>query len=102
MLTTYQNLTQQLLQLPGSPTPLYPAANVTAWVNIARGRLAGEGECIRYRATIQTVVGQRVYNFSSINTGVAATNGIQGPIHIRSIFYNLGQGQRWIAPRSVA
>lgn len=100
MLTQYQNNTQNLLQLPGAPTTLYPTANITTWVNIARGQLAGESEAIRYLATLNTAVGVRTYNFSSLNTGTAATNGIQGAIHIRRISYNLGTGQRWITPRS--
>lgn len=99
MLTAYQNNTQNLLQLPAAPTLLYPLTNLTTWINIARGQLAGEGECIRVLATISTVVGQRNYNFSALNTGVSATNGVAGAIHIRRISYNLGTGQQWLTPR---
>lgn len=99
MLTSYETDTQNLLQKPGASTPLYPVASIDRWVNIARGQLAGEAECIWYAGTISTVPGQRSYNFSDIATGVAATNGIQGIIHIRSIRYSIASGQRWIAPR---
>lgn len=99
MLAQYRTDTTALLQLPAAPTSLYPQANIDRWINIARGQLAGEGECIRYLATISTVVGQRNYNFSALNTGTAATNGIKGAIHIRRISYNVGDGQKWLTPR---
>ena len=100
MLTSYITATQNLLQSPGAPTSLYSTSNITLWVNTARGQLAGESESVRYLGTISTVVGQRNYNFSAINTGASATNGIQGPIHVRRIMYNVGNGQQWMAPRS--
>lgn len=87
------------MQSPSAPTSLYSTANLNIWLNLARGQVAGEARCIRYMGTISTVVGQRAYNFSSINTGVSATNGIQGAIHIRSITYNVGDGQQWIYAR---
>lgn len=106
MLTQYETNLQNLLQSPGAPTSLYSKPNLDLWINIARGQLAGEGECVRFQATISTVIAQRAYNFSSINTGTSATNGIQGVINIRQMTYNVGQntqgvaGQQWIAPRS--
>ena len=36
-----------LLQLPAAPTALYDLTSVDRWINIARGQVAGEGECIR-------------------------------------------------------
>ena len=99
MLTAYQTATSNLLQKPGASTPLYDTASITSWINTARGQLAGEAECIRFAGTISTVVGQRSYDFSGINTGVAATNGVKGVIHVRSIRYNVGSGSQWIAPR---
>lgn len=99
MLTNYETDTQNLLQKPGAVTPLYPVSSIDRWVNIARGQLAGEAECIWYSGTISTVVGQRNYNFSAINTGTSSANGIQGVMHVRSIRYNVGSGQQWIAPR---
>lgn len=99
MLTAYETQTQNLLQSPGSNAgQIYNTSSVDLWINIARGQLAGEGECIRTIGTISTAIGQRAYNFSSINTGVAATNGIQGVIHVRRISYNVGQGAQWISP----
>lgn len=106
MLTAYQTDTKNLLQSPGAGTQLYSTTNLTRWINIARGQVAGESEAIRVIGTISTVIDQRAYNFSSINTGVSATNGVQGVMHVRSITYNVGQntyglsGQQWIPPRS--
>lgn len=99
MLTNYQTDTQNLLQKPGAVTPLYDLVSITRWINIARGQLAGEAECVWVSATISTVIGQRNYNFSALNTGVSATNGIQGAIHVRAIRYNVASGQQWITPR---
>jgi hypothetical protein len=88
------------LQNPSAPTSLYATADLTSWINQARGQLAGEAECCRVIGTIQTVIGQRTYNFSSINIGVAATTGLQGIIHVRRISYNVASGQKWFSPRA--
>ena len=100
MLTAYEQQTSQLLQNPPAPTALYTTALLKGYINTARGQLAGEGQCIRAIGTIATVVGQRAYNFASINLGVAATTGIQGAIHVRRISIDIGLGQKWMTPRS--
>jgi hypothetical protein len=92
--------TRALIQLPGSAsTGLVTDAQLTTWINMARGQIAGEGECIRLHGTIPTVAGQESYSFANINTGVSATNGIQGVINIRSLHYVIGGGQLWLTPR---
>ncbi|HEY6025842.1 MAG TPA: hypothetical protein VIV09_02995 [Pseudolabrys sp.] len=100
MLTNYQTQVQRLLQNPAAPTTLYTTADITSYINTARGQLAGEAECVRYLATINTVVGQTAYNFSDIGTGVSATNGIQGIINIRQMLYGLGTGMKWVPSRA--
>lgn len=100
MITQYLTQTQQLLQNPAAPATLYATADLTGWINTARGQLAGEGECVRVIGTIPTVIGQRAYNFSSINVGVAATTGVQGVIHVRSVRYAVGDGFQWVSPRA--
>ncbi len=87
------------MQNPGAPSSLYATADLTSWINQARGQLAGETECIRVIGTIQTVVGQRNYDFSGLNIGNPTVTGVAGAIHIRRISYNVGTGQKWIAPR---
>jgi hypothetical protein len=92
---------RSLLQLPGSnSTSLYSDADLTRFINIARGQVAGEGTCIRVMGTIPTVVGQQPYNFSGINVGTPAVTGVQGVINIRSLSYNVGTGQLWMTPRA--
>ena len=99
MLTAYLNQTRRLLQNPAAPTALYSDADLTGWVNIARGQLAGESEAIRVHGTISTVASQRSYNFSSINVGVAATTGVQGVINIGNMNCAVNSGARWMTPR---
>ena len=99
MLAAYRLQTQALLQNPGAPTALYALSDIDRWINLARGQLAGEGECIRAIATISTVAGQMPYNFADLNTGVSATNGIQGAINVRRVAYQIASGARWIPPR---
>jgi hypothetical protein len=99
VLTQYQTKTQQLLQYPKSPTTLYAASDITGWINTARGQLAGEAECVRYLGAILTAIGVRNYNFTSIDTGVSATTGIQSPLHVRSMRYAVASGYQWVAPR---
>jgi hypothetical protein len=93
--------TRNLLQLPGTnSTSLYTDANLTLWINIARGQVAGEGECIRTFGAVPTVIGQQPYPFSGIVLPTASTvSGIQGVININSLSYNSGNGQLWLTPR---
>lgn len=100
MLTAYLTDTKNLLQNPSAPTTLYDTTSLTIWINKARGQVAGEAECCRVLGTISTVIDQRNYNFSSINTGVSATNGVAGVIHVRAIRYAVGDGYQWVRPRN--
>lgn len=101
MLANYLTDTRSLLQLPGNnSSSLYSDADLTRFINKSRGQVAGEGECIRVIGTISTVAAQQSYNFSGINVGVSATNGVQGVIHLRSLSYSVGTGQLWLAPRA--
>lgn len=98
-LSDYIQSTRRLLQNPPAPTSLYATSDLTAYINTARGQLAGDAECIRLQATISCVVGTRVYNFSGLNTGVSATNGIQGVLSLRQMLYSVASGQQWVRPR---
>lgn len=100
MLTSYLNATRRLLQLPSAAsTTLYTDADLTVYINTARGQMAGEAECCRVLATISTVAAQQAYNFSGLNTGVSATTGIQGAINIGTIWYAVGTGMKWVTPK---
>jgi hypothetical protein len=99
-LTSYLTQTRSLLQLPGSAsTSLYQDADLTRWINIARGQVAGEAGCIQVLGTISTVIGQRAYQFQGINVGVPATTGVQGVINIGSLSYTVVSGELWLPPR---
>lgn len=99
-LAAYQTQTRSLLQLPGTAsTSLYTDSDLTRWINIARGQVAGEGKCIAVVGTVATVVNQRPYQFQAISTGNASVNGIQGIINIESISYQVGSGELWLTPR---
>lgn len=99
-LTAYLTQTRRLLQNPAAPPGLYTDANLTDWINSARGQLAGESESIRVLGTISTVLTQRNYNFTALNLGVSATTGVQGALHVRSLRYAVASGYQWIAPRT--
>ena len=97
MLAYYTLQTTRLLQNPGAPTSLYATADLTSWINTARGQLAGEAECIRRVGTVVTVPGQRNYNFSALSFG---DTSVSGAIHVRRIMYGVASGFQWIAPRA--
>ncbi len=85
-LTFYQTQLKGLLQNPSSPTTLYSTTDLNRWINVARGRLAGDTQCIRLLTTLTVTVGQRNYNFSSIP--IPGSSGIQGVLNINTIWYN--------------
>lgn len=99
MLNNYLTDTKNLLQNPTAPSGLYDNTSLTRWINIARGQVAGEAECIRVLGTLTLTPSQRNYNFSSINVGVPGTTGVQGVLCVRDVLYTVGSGFRKLAPR---
>jgi hypothetical protein len=97
MLNTYLQRTQNLLQNPAAPANLYATSDLTNYINIGRGQLAGEAKCIRAIGTINTVAGQRNYNFSGVT--VSSIPGVAGVINIRSIQFGIADGQKWVNAR---
>ncbi len=97
MLTAYLARTNQLLQNPAAQNPLYATADLTSFVNQARGQLAAEVECCRFLGTLTTSLNTRNYNFSSINIG--SSNGLAGVINVRQMLYAVASGYQWIRPR---
>jgi hypothetical protein len=102
VLTQYINLTQRLLQNPAAPNQLYSPADLTTYINIARGQIAAEGECIRRLMIASTVIGQRPYAFSvlAFQGGLLPNvTGVEGVIHVRRLNYAIGlTGFVWIKP----
>ena len=98
MLDGYVLATQRLLQNPAAPIPLYAPSDLSAYINTARGVLAGESESIRVMGSLATVVGQRPYLFSAINL-IAAPAGVLGVFNVRYAWYLVGNGQASLRPR---
>lgn len=100
MLNTYLLQTQELLQNPPAPNPLYATANLIDYINRARLILAGDAECVRVYGQFSTVVGQRQYPFSALN--VATVNpAVSAPFNLRYLWYAVGDpgGQASMRPR---
>jgi hypothetical protein len=100
VLTSYEEATARLLQNPSAPTPLYATTDLDAYINVARGQLSGEAECIVAVGTLALTQGVQVYPFSSIvYPSASSVSGIQGPLNIRQAWRVVGSGQTWITPR---
>jgi hypothetical protein len=99
MLTSYLLKTRQLLQVPDAPVTLYPDTDLISFLNEARKQTAGEGDCIRVLGTLNTTIGQRNYDFTSINTGTSSANGVQGPLRLEQMLYAVGDGFLWFRSR---
>ena len=68
MLTSYQQQTQRLLHDPSAT--YFSLADVTTYINLARGQLAMEGQCIRQLLSGGTITALAV---NSAGTGYAGT-----------------------------
>jgi len=89
VLNSYISRTYRLLQNPSPAQGLYSTSDLTDYINRARIHVAGDGNCIRYRATTDTVVGQREYQFTLLDTGNPDTTGIKGVLHVRTLLYGV-------------
>lgn len=88
MLTAYQTALQNLIQTPQNPSLLVTTAQQTTFINAARTRVAGEGECTRDIVTLPLVIGQQRYPFSSI-TGYPA--GMNATLSVRQAWWGFNQ-----------
>ena len=102
MLTSYLAATTRLLQNPAAPSPLYATADLTTYINTARGQLAGESECIRALATLALTLNTNgPYLFSALTFPTSsAVSGIGSVFKVETLWYAVGTGQKWITPRS--
>jgi hypothetical protein len=98
MLAAYLAATQNLLQNPAAPSPLYSTASLTTYINTARGQLAGETQCCRYICTVALSAAQQVYAFSAIVIPSASANGINDVLNVRTIWLESGSGTVWLQP----
>lgn len=100
MLQTYRDLTYSLIQAPSSVVPLIPATRLDTYINLARKQVAQQGECVRVYASLTLVVDQRPYEFSAISfAGALGATGVTGVYNVRTLWYMVASGQKWVAPR---
>lgn len=97
-LATYLALTQSLLQNPQAPSSLYDPAQLTQYINQARGQLAGDSQAIKRMGSYALIAGtQGPYPFSAIT--LTNTTGVGGVLNVRQQWYAIGDGQIWINNR---
>ncbi len=101
-LTSYLTQTRSLLQNPPGPSNLYTTADLTRYINLARGQLAGEHKCIRKLGTLALTLGTQAYDFADIDTGVSATTGIGGVFNVRQANVVVADGAAYVASRAWA
>ena len=85
-LTDYLQTTRRLLNDAGFAR--FNDFDLREWVGIARGQIAGEGECIRVYGTLAVTAAAQQYPFSAI-AFPAGTTGVQAPINVRMITYGV-------------
>ncbi len=88
VLSQYITRTQRLLHDPGGR--VWPQADVIDNINIARGQIAAETNCVRVvppsgLGQVQTVIAQEVYPFTAFNPFVALTSGVASIVAVNSI-----------------
>jgi len=98
VLNAYLTQTRRLLQNPPAPTNLYSSQDLTDFINLARGQLAGENEAVRVYASLSTTPAQRVYPFSSIDT--SSVQGVDSVFNIKQITVAVAAGGQFVHNRS--
>jgi hypothetical protein len=94
MLNAYLLETQRLLQNPPAPSTLYNTNDLTAYINTARGQLAGESQSVRVLGTLAIINGTPSYNFSGIN--VSGTAGVQNVFNVRMATLQVSGGAQFL------
>lgn len=97
LLSQYLSITQSLIQTPQSPIPLLTTPLLTTYINIARGQVAGQGECIPAIGTLAVSPAALSYPFASIVFAESAI--VAGVINVRMIQVPAGAGMRRLFPR---
>lgn len=95
-LYTYLQLTQRLLA--DVKQGVFNDGDLTAYVNVARGQVAGEGNCVRKRATLPITLGTRAYPFSAIVFD--DPTGVSGVYQVRMASLSVATGQAFMRPRA--
>ena len=96
MLFQYLERTQQLLSDLREVN--FNTYDLTNYVNIARGQLAGDSECIRVQGSLALTLGTRIYPFSSINVS-GGPAGVAGVFNVRQSLFAVGTGYQLMRGR---
>jgi hypothetical protein len=99
LLSQYLAITQSLIQTPGSTVPLISTALLTQYINIARGQVAGQAECVPAIGQVVTTPGITGYAFSTIGFSATDAPMIAGAINIRMINLVTATGQKRLTVR---
>lgn len=97
MLYAYLQTTRRLL-LNDQTFAKYNDFDLQDWVNVARGQVAGESECIRVYATLAITPPAQQYQFSAISFP-AGTVGVADVLAVRNITYGVAQGRKKVYAR---
>lgn len=97
MLDQYLQRTQLLLA--DQSFEIFNPDDLTNFINMGRGQLAGEAECIRVYGDLSVDSTAQQYSFSSV-TLTGFTSSVLGVLHVRQISYAIGQGQAALHSRT--
>ncbi len=86
MLTSYLQTTRRILK--DVTFTKFIDGDLEDWINIGRGQLAGESECVRVYGALTLAPPAQQYSFSSI-TLPAGTVGVKGVLNVRMITYTI-------------
>lgn len=95
-LDSYLQRTQLLLNDSGFE--VFNPDDLTTYINMARGQVAGQAECVRVYTTLSVSAASQQYTFSTI--AIPANQGIQGYLNARQISYAVGSGQAALHTRA--
>lgn len=96
--TEYMQRTQLLLN--DESFARYNDEDILRYINMARGQIAGQSECIRVLGTITVSQSAQQYNFTGIGLVNASLSGVQGVLHVRQATYAVASGAKILHPRS--
>ncbi len=95
-LDSYLQKTQLLLSDPSFE--IFNPDDLTTYINMARGQIAGEAECIRVMGSLSVDSTTQQYAFGSITlTGFTAS--VLGVLNVRQINYNVASGAKALHSR---
>ena len=90
----YMRRTQRILR--DQRVQIINPSDLIAFINEARGQIAGEAECILAVGSLAVTAATQIYPFTS----VTFSSGIAGALNARTLWRNVSTGRSWMTPRS--